>query len=163
MISHLIHHAAVQSAFALTVGLSFCVAAPRPTPLTAEQIEVLKPLRSVLDGIAARNRDEVRDQLLPGGMATLIRNGKIIQMSFDAFVERIPVDGTEPLEEEIDHPQIFIDHDLAVIWAPYSFLIDGKVDHRGTELVHLVRGNGRWLIASIGDNSRKEAPQTAAK
>jgi Putative lumazine-binding len=122
--------------------------------LTPEEKEVLEPLQRVLDGIASRNKDEVRNQLLHGGSATLIRNGQILQLSFDAFVDRIP-GGTQKLEERIHDPQIRIDDDIAMIWAPYEFLIDGTVDHRGTDVVNLVRQNGRWLIAGIADNSRK--------
>lgn len=126
----------------------------RENSVTPEQREVLEPLQRVLDGIESRNKDEVRNQLLPGGMATLLRQGQILQLSFDAFVDRIP-GGTQQLEERIHDPQIRIDDGIAIIWAPYEFLIDGRVDHRGTDVVNLVRSNGRWLIAGIADNSRR--------
>ena len=37
-----------------------------------------------------------------------------------------------------------------------SFLVDGKVDHCGTDLFNLVRANGKWLIASVADTGRKD-------
>jgi hypothetical protein len=49
-----------------------------------------------------------------------------------------------------------VDHDLAVVWAPFDFLVDGKVDHCGTDLFNLVRTEGKWLIASIADTGRKD-------
>jgi len=139
-----------QVAFVLTAA----GAGYQEKSLTPEEKAVLTPLQKVLDGIASRDKEAIRSQLLPGGIATLIRNGQIQQLSFDAFVDRIP-GGTQRLEERIYDPLIRIDDDIAVIWVPYEFLIDDVPDHRGTDIVHLVRQNGRWLIASLGDNSRK--------
>jgi hypothetical protein len=156
------HHAASsltcsavrQGALALLVVGTLAGSTPKKHALSAEEAAVLKPLQNLLDGISKRDKAEIRNQLLPGGTATLVRNGKILQLSFEAFVERIP-DGTEVLEERIHDPQILIDNDIAVIWAPYEFFINGVIDHRGTDIVHLVRQNGNWLIAGLGDNGRK--------
>lgn len=123
-------------------------------PLTPDERAVLAPLQNVLDGIAKGDKAAVRNQLLPGGSATLIRNGQILQLHFDSFVERIST-STQKLEERIHDPLIRIDDDIAIIWAPYEFLIEGKIDHRGTDVVNLVRHDGRWMIAGIADNSRK--------
>jgi hypothetical protein len=42
-----------------------------------------------------------------------------------------------------------------VVWAPFDFLIDGKVDHCGTDLFNLVRIDGRWIIAAVADTGTK--------
>jgi hypothetical protein len=47
---------------------------------------------------------------------------------------------------------------FAMVWAPFDFLIDGKVDHCGTDLFNLVRQDGKWLIASVADTGRKDCP-----
>jgi len=132
-----------------------------PAPLeaaTREEQAVLAPLQGMLDGIAKRDKAAIREHLLPGGTATLVHGGKILQISFEAFVDRLPATGTARLEERIYGPLIRIDDDIAVIWAPYDFFIDGKVDHCGTDTAHLVRRDGRWLIASLGDNTHKTCP-----
>jgi hypothetical protein len=41
------------------------------------------------------------------------------------------------------------------VWAPYDLLKNGAVDHCGTDLFSLVHSGGRWVIASVTDNSRK--------
>jgi hypothetical protein len=162
--SKLISSAVRQGALALLlVGPLVAGSPPKKHVLSPDEAAVLKPLQNLLDGISKRDKAEIRSQLLPGGMATIVRNGKIHQLSFEAFVERIP-DGTEALEERIHDPQILIDDDIAVIWAPYEFLINGVVDHRGTDIVHLVRQDGNWLIAGLGDNGRKvESSEPAPK
>ena len=55
-----------------------------------------------------------------------------------------------------DIPLVRIDNDLAVVWAPFEFLVDGKVDHCGTDLFNLVRVDGQWIIASVADTGRKD-------
>ncbi len=86
-----------------------------------------------MDGVAQRSHTKVQEQLLPGGMATLIRDGMPLQLHFDAFVERLPTTGTTKLEERLHDPLVRIDNDIAVVWVPYLFFIDGQVDHCGTD------------------------------
>jgi len=130
------------------LGVSRALAAP------AEEKAVLAPFQALLDGLAKHDRAAMREQLLPGGMATLLRNGQPVQLHFDAFVERLPLTGP-PIEERIHDPLVHIDDDVAVIWTPYDFLVEGKVDHCGTDIVNLVKRDGRWLISGIADNGRK--------
>jgi hypothetical protein len=154
IVSNLLPWALRQGMLTFLLAGTLVASPPKEKTLSPDKAAVLQPLQHLLDGIAKRDRVGIRNQLLPGGTATLIRNGKILQLTFDAFVDRIP-DGTDRFEERIYDPQIFIDNDIAVIWAPYEFFINGAVDHRGTDIVQLVRQDGRWLIAGIGDNSRK--------
>jgi hypothetical protein len=60
------------------------------------------------------------------------------------------------VEERIYDPLIRIDDSVALIWARYTLTIDGKLDHCGTDIVNLVRLDGKWLIAGLADNSRSE-------
>lgn len=145
-------------ALLLAFSLPVWAAGSEKKALTPEERAVLAPLAKVFDGIAKHDRGLVKEQLLPGGMVTLKRSDRIVQMSFDQFVERIPATGKEKLEERIHDPLIRIDDDIAIIWAPYVFLIDGKGDHEGTDSVNLVKKDGRWLIAGIADNGRKIRP-----
>lgn len=109
---------------------------------------------ALFDGMAKRDPVAMKATLLPGGTLVLMRDGKPAQMTFDAFVERVARPGTTRIEERIHNPLVRIDHDLAVVWAPFEFLTNGKVDHCGTDLFNLVRVNGKWLIASVADTGR---------
>jgi hypothetical protein len=124
---------------------------------TPEEQAVLAPFQAFLDAIGRHDKALAREQLLPGGMVTLLRNGKAVQLHFDSFVDLLKP-GADKVEERIHDPLIRIDDDIAVIWAPYEFLVDGKVDHCGTDVANLVHQDGRWLIAGIADNSRKSCP-----
>jgi hypothetical protein len=125
---------------------------------TPEEQAVLAPVQAMFDGMAKRDTAAIKAPLLPGGTMVLMRDGKPTQMTFDAFAERVGRPGTTHIEERIHDPLVRVDNDLAVVWAPFEFLIDGKVDHCGTDLFNLVRQNGRWLIASVADTGRKDCP-----
>jgi hypothetical protein len=123
---------------------------------TAEEQAVLVPVKAMFEGMAKRDAAAIKEPLLPGGAMVLMRNGKPTQMTFEAFAERVGRPGTTHIQERIDHPLVRIDSDLAMVWAPFEFLVDGKMDHCGTDLFNLVRTDGRWLIASIADTGRKD-------
>ena len=86
----------------------------------------------------------------------LMRDGKPTQMTFAAFAERVAKPSKVQIEEKIHDPLIRVDNDLAVVWAPFVFLSDGKVNHCGTDLFNLVRVNGKWLIASVADTGKND-------
>lgn len=121
---------------------------------TTEQQAVLAPVMALFDGMAKGDPEIMRKALLTGGKMVLMRDGKPNQMTFDAFVQRLGRPGTTHIAEKIHNPLVRIDHDLAVVWAPFEFLVDGKVDHCGTDLFSLVRTDGKWLIASVADTGR---------
>ncbi len=123
---------------------------------TPEEQAVLAPVQAMFDGMAKRDAAAIKAPLLPGGIMVLMRDGKPTQMTFDGFAERVGKPGTTHIEERIHDPLVRIDNDLAVVWAPFEFLVDGKVDHCGTDLFNVVRQDGKWLIASVADTGRKD-------
>ena len=114
-----------------------------------EEQAVLAPVKALFDGMAKRDSAAIKDPLLPGGMMVLMRDGKPIQMTFEDFADRVGKPATTRIEERIHDPLVRIDRDLAMVWAPFEFLVDGKVDHCGTDLFNLIRTNGKWLIAGV--------------
>ena len=118
---------------------------------TPEERAILAPIQALFDGMTKRDAAAIQQPLLPGGSLVLMRDGKPSQMTFSAFAERVGRPGKTHIEERIYDPTIHVDGDLAVVWAPFDFLVDGKVDHCGTDLFNLIRVDGKWLIASIAD------------
>jgi hypothetical protein len=118
---------------------------------TPEEQAVLAPIQAMFDGMAKRDAAAIKEPMLPGGTMVLMRDGKPSQMTVEAFAERVGRPGKTQIEERIHDPLVRIDNDLAVVWAPFEFLVDGKVDHCGTDLFNLVRKDGKWLIASVAD------------
>ena len=122
---------------------------------SAEEQAVLAPIHAMFDGMSKRDAAAIKAPTLPGGMMVLMRDGKPTQMTFEAFAERVGKPGKTQIEERIHDPLIRIDNDLAVVWAPFDFLVDGKVDHCGTDLFNMARVDGKWMIASVADTGTK--------
>jgi hypothetical protein len=158
---------AVGTAFAVFLISSFPAATARtsigseldpdiPTVDSAEQQAVLAPITQLFDGMAKRDAAAIKKPLLSGGTMVLMRDGKPTQMTFEDFATRLGKPGTTQIQERIHDPLVRIDNDLAVVWAPFEFLVDGKVDHCGTDLFNVVRADGQWVIASVADTGRKD-------
>src|SRR3984957_19854881 len=129
--------------------------ASRAFAQSAEEQAVLAPIHAMFDGMSKRDAAAIKAPTLPGGTMVLMRDGKPTQMTFEAFAERVGKPGKSQIEERIHDPLVRIDNDLAVVWAPFEFLVDGKVDHCGTDLFNLVRVDGKWMIASVADTGTK--------
>ena len=134
----------------LTVGV-----ATRVLAQSAEEQAVLAPIQAMFDGMSKRDATAIKAAAIPGATMVLMRDGKPTQMSLEAFADRVGKPGTTQIEERIHDPLIRIDNDLAVVWAPFDFLVNGKVDHCGTDLFNMVRVDGKWLIASVADTGTK--------
>jgi hypothetical protein len=141
----------------LATILAATLATPAPAQSPEEQA-VLAPIHAMFDGMSKRDAAAIKIPTLPGGTMVLMRDGKPAQMTFEAFAERVGKPGKTQIEERIHDPLVRIDNDLAVVWAPFDFLVDGKVNHCGTDLFNLVRVDGKWLIANIADTGTNTCP-----
>jgi hypothetical protein len=145
--------------FVFLFGAILAVAsATRAFAQSTEEQAVLAPIQAMFDGMSKRDAAAIKAPTLPGGTMVLMRDGKPTQMTFEAFAERVGKPGKTQIEERIHNPLVRIDNDLAVVWAPFDFLVDGKVDHCGTDLFNLVRVDGKWTIASVADTGTKTCP-----
>jgi hypothetical protein len=149
---HHLHTLAVRPAALLAASALASGAALAGTP--ASSAGVLEPVHAFFDAMAHYDQAGMRAQVLPAGTATLMREGKPVQLTLGDFVDHVKP-GKERIEERIGKPQVMVDHDLAVVWAPYTFLLDGKPHHCGIDVFNLVQVDGHWRIAAIADNSRK--------
>lgn len=147
--------------FVLTLALVWCIQGaiagfllPSADGASADEQAALAPVKAMFDGMTKRDPQLIKSPLLPGGTMVLMRDGKPIQLTFEAFADRVGKPGTAHIEERIHDPLVRIDRDLAMVWAPFELLVNGKVEHCGTDLFNLVRIDGKWLIASVADTSR---------
>ena len=127
-----------------------------PSGGSTELQAVLASVQQMFDGMSKRDAAAIKKSTLSGGTMVLMRDGKPTQMTFEDFATRVGKPGNTQIQERIHDPLVRIDRDLAVVWAPFEFLVDGKVDHCGTDLFNLVRVDGNWIIASVADTGRKD-------
>jgi Putative lumazine-binding len=145
---------------ALTLFLAFGSLALHAAGATAdaENSAVLAPIDALFAGMAHRDPGAIKAAALPGTVLVLMRDGKPEQLTIEAFAEHVARPSHTRIEERIHHPLIRVDRDLAMVWASFEFLADGKPDHCGTDLFNLVHTGGKWLIAGIADTGSKDCP-----
>jgi len=124
----------------------------------AEEQAVLVPINLLFDGMAKRDASAVEASAIPGAAFVSMQYGALHQITFTQFAEQVGA-GTTHIDERIHDPLLRIDNDLAVVWAPFVFRIDGKIDHCGTDLFSLVHNNGKWLIGSLSATLRKDCAE----
>ncbi len=56
---------------------------------------------------------------------------------------------TATLSEKLVAPRLLIRHDIAQVWSPYTFDLDGKRSHCGIDSLGLARIDGQWRITSL--------------
>jgi hypothetical protein len=122
---------------------------------TSDEKAVLVPIQAMFDGMAKRDAAAIKASALPGAMMVLMHDGKTEQITFEAFGKRV-AKGKTQIEERIHDPLMRVDNDLAMVWVPFEFRVNGKVDHCGTDLFNLVHMDGKWLIANFGATVRKD-------
>lgn len=138
-----------------TILLTLATACLRATAQEPESA-VLAPIDAMFRGMAQRDAAAIRSAAIPGAVLVLMRDGKPEQMTVEAFADRVAKPNKAHVEDRIHDPLVRVDHDLAMVWAPFQVLVDGKPDHCGTDLFNLVQSGGKWLIAGIADTGTKD-------
>lgn len=128
-----------------------------PPPGT-EEAQVMAPVTALLAGIAARDAAAIGQALRSDATATAVAaspNGgsTVTHSSREQLLARF-TPGPERYDERLGDPAVEVDGDIAMVWSPYTFRIDGKLHHCGTDHFDLVRENGRWLVQNITWSSR---------
>lgn len=116
----------------------------------------LAPVQAMFDGMARRDAAAIKASWVPGSVLVVAVEGNLRQMTVEYFANRVATSGTTHIEERIHDPQVRIDHDLAFVWAPFNFFIDGKLDHCGRDLFSLNEKNGRWQIVALAATTRRD-------
>ncbi len=130
---------------------------PLPMQGSAEGA-VMAPIKAMFAGLAARDGAAILAQTRTEGGATVANekpdgSRSIRHLTWAEFAGGIKP-GPERYEERISDPAIEIDGDIAMVWAPFTFLIDGKVHHCGVNHFDLVREQGAWKVLNVTWSSR---------
>lgn len=130
-----------------------------PIPLAeADTRDVMAPVNAFLAGIAASDPKAIAAVVRPDGGATYaVENPdgtrSITRRNWAEVAARFALGG-DRFEERISDPAIESDGDIAMVWAPYVFRVNGKVQHCGVDHFDLIREGGTWKIANASWSSR---------
>lgn len=96
------------------------------------------------------------DMVLQTFMADKEGNMQVYTEDFAGFVAMIATPGPDQYDERIRFEAIHAEQSLASVWTPYSFYINGKRSHCGTNSFQLVKTREGWKIQYIIDTRRKQ-------
>lgn len=118
----------------------------------------MMPINTLFDGLARRDSAAILAALRPDAsviVASETPEGarSIRRMTAADFAAGVKP-GPEHYEERLTDPAVEVDGDIAMVWSPYIFLIDGKVAHCGIDHFDLVRDTGGWKVANVTWSSR---------
>lgn len=130
-----------------------------PLPLAeADTRDVMAPVDAFLACIAASDPKAILAVVRPDGGATYaVENAdgsrSITRRGWAEVAARF-APGGDRSDERISDPAIESDGDVAMVWAPYVFRVNGRVHHCGVDHFDLIRENGAWKIANASWSSR---------
>ncbi len=125
-----------------------------PLPYTdADTANILTPVNALLAAVAARDGAAILAQVRPEGSATAAieradGTRAIRRQGWAEFAAAVRP-GPERYAERLLDPAVEVDGDMAMVWSPYVFTVDGRVDHCGADHFDLVREGGRWRILNL--------------
>jgi hypothetical protein len=131
-----------------------------PSPVaTSTPDEVRAVVQRLFDGMRQADSAMVRSVFADGArFASLAEQGGREAVQYppvDDFVQAI-AGSAGRWDERLVDVEIRVDAGMAIVWAPYSFYLDGQLRHCGVNVMDLLRVNGEWRITQLTDTRRTE-------
>jgi hypothetical protein len=117
----------------------------------------LAAIDALFSAMSSHDVAAARKILMPGATFLVVRADGATHADNDAgFLETLGKETQSVWKERIWSPQVRIDGQMAQVWAPYDFHLDGKFSHCGVDVFTLVQGKAGWRIATIAYTGRKD-------
>ena len=117
-----------------------------------DRTAVLETVRELFHALGSRDLARIEELHLPQALTVTSRStGGAEYPAIRTLPEVLESIGsvTVPMLERIWDAEVRVDGDIASVWAPYDFWVDGSFSHCGHDAVHLVRVNGVWRISAV--------------
>ena len=106
---------------------------------------------------------EIAEQLnwrLPQHTVVPMASGSLLTKIYKSYQEfaKFVANSKGSLDPRHSHVRIFSDGTVGTAYFDFDFVIDGKVENRGSETWQLVKGSQGWRIAAITYSSNPAAP-----
>ena len=124
---------------------------------TSETEQVKATINSFFDGMRNSDSTTLKNNLAVNAVfQTISSNNEVKSQNPSGFVSSVGKAAKGSLDERITFRSIHIDGNLAAVWTPYEFYLNGKFSHCGVNSFQLHKENGQWKIHYVIDTRRKE-------
>jgi hypothetical protein len=124
-----------------------------------EAVAVTEAATTLLAALSAPDTATLAQLLTPDAMIYSVRAGEggptVRAVSRAAFLESLGNEDQELLER-MWSPKVEVDGDVAMVWTPYDFHLNGEFSHCGTDIFTMLKGPEGWQVASITFNVVRE-------
>jgi len=148
-------------AFLSIVLLASCAAPPpdgvedRELPSAEEMVDrqaVEEAARSFLEALSRTDTMVLRNLMAPGLSLSSVRDGPegpvIRHSTGEEFLIGLGGEGQELLERMWD-PVVYVQGQVAMVWTPYDFFLNGEFSHCGIDVFTMLEGEDGWKVTSI--------------
>ena len=110
---------------------------------------VVAAVQQFFDTMAAKDVEGAREVLVPEGRLFSVRTvdgEKVVRSSSNQeYLDGLAKSQEDWLERMWD-PEVKIRGDIATVWTPYDFHVNGEFSHCGIDAFDLMRIDGKWKI-----------------
>lgn len=145
---------------AVTLAAIALIAATTPTPTVAQgDAGPMAAVEQIFEGMRTANPGMVREVFAPDARFAVLdrRDGpaRLAVQGVDGWIAAIGESGGQ-WNEQIYDVVVHVDRDMASIWAPYTFYLDGDLRHCGINSIELLRGADGWKVTQLSDTRQTE-------
>ncbi len=117
--------------------------------------EVRTAVDRIFEGMRTADADAVRDVLAPDARfaAVSTEGGAVSVQPMTGWLDALAASEGR-WEEWIYDVEVRVDDQVASVWAPYTFYLDGAVRHCGINSIELLRDGTGWKVTQISDTRR---------
>ena len=112
-----------------------------------------QPIHNMFDAMREHDGKKLLAQFAPNALLQRAGKGSEIKTNdlakFADFVSKTD----KYLDEKLLSVNISISDNLASVWTPYAFYLDGKISHCGVNSFQLVKFEQTWKIVYLIDNT----------
>ena len=132
-----------------------------PLPYTdPDAAAVMTPVTTLLTALERSDGAAILAVTLPEGSVTAARtapDGKPQRrtLRWSEFAAALKPEGGKVVER-LGTPAIEVDGNVAMVWAPYTVTVAGKLSHCGYDLFDLVRVDAGWRILNVTYSHRTD-------
>lgn len=124
-------------------------AKPLPMAVDGEEGAVMRSVSALLRAIERGDGPALLATVNADGAATVVADGRPPRtMRWADLASGLKPDNSRA-EERLGTPAIEFDGDVAMVWAPYTFLVNGAAHHCGYDHFDLVRQAGSWKVLNV--------------
>jgi Periplasmic protein TonB, links inner and outer membranes len=123
------------------------------------ELEVLRTVARLFEGMRTADSAMVRTTFAPGARFARVdmrqSPAAITYDTPDAWLAGV-ASSAKRWDERVHDVQVRVDAEMAQVWAPYTFYLDGTIRHCGVDAMELLRDASGWKITHLADTQRRD-------